>query len=98
MLSSVLELKDPLFYIMRNTSNTEFKSIFFSNSDWVEIGQLKRIFEVFVKPSIKLQGQVYITISEGLLYIYQIYNKLEGLNSDFLNSQNSEVSYLFFFF
>lgn len=83
MLKTILELKEPLTYISNNTTNKEFKRIFFNPKEWLIISYLKQIFKVFVKPSIKLQGQLYITLSTALLYIYQIFNKLEGLIETF---------------
>jgi len=79
MISTTLELKEPLIYINKITKNSEFKRYFLTDTDFDELYELKLIFEVFFKPTIKLQGQLYTTLNIGLLYIYQIYNKLEAL-------------------
>ena len=61
--------------------------------DWVFLVEIKRLFEVFVKPSTRLQGQFYTTMPEGLLFIYQIYNKLESFNKAFISysSRNTQL-------
>lgn len=100
MLNTLLELKEPLIYISKITSNLEYKRLFLSNSDWVELEELKKIFLVFLKPSIKLQGQVYTTSQKALFYIYIIYNKLNLLYIYFSSKAESslKVSNFFFFF
>ena len=79
MITAFLELKKPLIYINRNTDYAEFKSIFPSPLDWQVLKQLKRIFEVFVKATTYLQSEYYITVSRGLLFIYQIWKNLGNL-------------------
>ena len=54
MISVILELKEPLNYVFRNTENEEFINIFFNDADWFLLTELKRVFEVFVKLSVKL--------------------------------------------
>ena len=79
MIKAVLNLKQPLLYINRNTTNAEYLQIFFKEVDWFILTELKKIFEIFIKASIKLQGEVYTTLPKALLYIYQIYNKLTAI-------------------
>ena len=83
MLISTLELKEALIYIYKLTSNKEYKRVFLTSDQWHYIEDLIKVFQVFLKPSIKLQGQAYITLPKGLLYIYQIYKKLKDLKDDF---------------
>ena len=79
MIKTALKLKEAIIYIAKNTSNKEFKNNILLDTEWDSLSNLKDIFEVFVKPTIKLQGQTYITLSLSLLYIYQIFNKLKDL-------------------
>lgn len=100
MLKVFLELKGPLNYISRNTSNKEYKDISFNSLELFILAQVTKTFKVFAEPSIKLQGQLYITISRGLLYIYYIYNELDNLIEEYRRKkvQNPEfVSFLFFY-
>jgi hypothetical protein len=70
MINTTLNLKEALKYISNNTTNNIFKSLFLTEKEFTELSDLKNIFEIFVKPSVKLQGQVYITLNRGLIYIY----------------------------
>jgi hypothetical protein len=97
MLSTFLELKEVLIYISKNTSNLEYNRIFLNSKEWAEIEELKRIFEVFLKPSIKLQGQTYTTLSQSLFYIYLIYKDLEVLQASYSIDYNLVSFFLFFF-
>lgn len=54
MLKVSLELKEPLNYISRNTSNKEYKDIFFNSLELFILAQIIKTFKVFSKPSIKL--------------------------------------------
>lgn len=96
MLSTFLELKEPLIYISKNTSNLEYKKLFLKSEEWAEIEELKKIFEVFLGPSVKLQGQTYTTLPQGFLYIYIIFKDLERKLS-FYNSYKDSVSFIFIF-
>jgi len=96
MLNTFLELKEPLIYISKITRNIDYNRIFLNDRDWFILSQLIRIFEVFIKPTIKLQGQVYITLPKALLYIYQIYNKLEGLVRNFRSQIASNIDLVSF--
>jgi hypothetical protein len=78
MIKKTLELKEPLIYIAKNTENNEFKELIMKNNEWEILIELRNIFEIFVKPTIKLQGQIYTTLNHSLLYIYKIYNKLNN--------------------
>lgn len=79
MIKSSLILKGALVYIAKNTSNSDYKAIFLSEFEFTALEDLNRIFEIFVKPSIKLQAEFSTTSNRGILYIYSIYNKLEKL-------------------
>ena len=70
MISAFLDFKEPLIYVNRATTTDEFKRFFIKPKEWQVIEWLQQIFEVFVKPSVKLQGQVYVTLSSALLYVY----------------------------
>ena len=79
MVKTAIELKKIIIYIRNNITNKEFKRNILNESEWLALSELQNIFEIFVKPLTKLQGQLYITLNMSLLYIYQIYNKLENL-------------------
>ena len=100
MLTTAYDLKEPLLYIEKNTSHIEYKSIAFNSSDWFIIKNLIKIFEIFVKPSVKLQGQVYITLSTALIYIFKIYRELFTLKELFerLATQNDQLVSKFLYF
>lgn len=83
MLLTTIELKEPLTYISRLTKNNEYKAIFFTDREWGFLTHLKEIFEVFNKPSIRLQSELYISLNKGLLYIYTIFEKLGELASNY---------------
>ncbi|KAG5654804.1 hypothetical protein KAF25_002876 [Fusarium avenaceum] len=83
MINTALLLRNPIDYILRNTTNTEFLRIGLTSPDWEALTHLKSIFELFKKPLIKLQGQVYTTISIGLLYIFQLLKNLQNLQQSF---------------
>ena len=98
MLLVAYELKEPLSYIKKNISHLEFQQIAFNASDWFVIEHLIKIFEIFVKPSTKLQGETYVTLSTALLYIYKIYADLDTLYRLFITQSSQDmpsVSYLF---
>jgi hypothetical protein len=96
MIKATLDLKEPLIYIERNITNPLFKKIALSKADFLALKELERIFIIFLKPSIKLQAQLYITLPKSLLYIYKIFNKLEALNKEFIRESKKPnlVSYL----
>ena len=101
MLLVAFQLKEPLFYIEKNTTHAEFQKIALNGTDWFIIENLIKIFEIFVKPSTKLQGQVYVTLSTALLYIYKVYNELFELQQAFqaqLSQNTASVSYNLFNF
>jgi len=54
MLERLLRVKEALKYISKNTDNLEFKELYFTSTEWFFIQQLKDIFEIFIKPSIRL--------------------------------------------
>jgi hypothetical protein len=90
MLEATLELKEPLKYLFLNSKNLDIKEIAFSELDWLIIAKLKSLFQVFLKPSERLQGQLYITLSETLLYIYTIYNKLTSKEKEYTSYLNNK--------
>ena len=92
MISTTLELKEPLIYINKITKNTDFKRYFLSDNEFKELIELKKIFEVFIKPTTKLQGELYITLNITLLYIYQIYNKLDNLINIYKSQRNIQYN------
>jgi hypothetical protein len=101
MVNTTLELKGPLTYIYRMTDRAEFQNIFFSLADWFILTQLQRIFQIFVKPSIKLQGEFYTTLPTALLYVYNFYLKLSELRTDYTRLKRrypEAVSYLFIYY
>jgi hypothetical protein len=79
MIKTTLELKDAIIYVSKNTNNDEFQNIILNNNEWEALEELKNIFEIFVKPTTKLQGQIYTTLNYTLLYIYRIYRQLKDL-------------------
>lgn len=99
MIKGALELKEPLIYIEKNTTNKLYKEIALTNKDFLALKELKSIFYIFLKPSIILQGQFYITLPKGLLYIYKIFDKLEALDKLYIEEAKKPnlVSYLFIY-
>jgi hypothetical protein len=83
MINTIFELRFVLDYIGKNTTNKEYTRIKLNDYDLFIIERLRLIFEVFSKPIIKLQGQIYTTIPKALLYIANIYRKLEDLGKRF---------------
>ena len=83
MIKVVIELKEPLTFIFRNTTNKEYKRIFLTTTEWITLQQLERIFLILIKPTIRLQSEYYININKALLFVYQIYDKLESLINEF---------------
>jgi len=65
-----------------------------TETDWVQLKELKSIFEVFIKPTIKLQGQIYTTLNFSLLYIYQIYKKLNNLINIYKQNKTANSSFI----
>lgn len=65
--------------MFKHTNNKEISKIFFKDSEWGLLVKLYRVFEVFLRPSKDLQGQTYITNLFSLLYVYQMFNKLNKL-------------------
>jgi hypothetical protein len=96
MLKGFLELKVPLTYIYRNTTNEEYRNIFPQKEMFV-LSQILKTFEIFSKPSIKLQGQIYTTLPSGLLYIYSIYNNLDNLIEEYERKLNRDPDLVSFF-
>lgn len=96
MLYGFLTFKDPLIFVNNNIIiNTEFKEIFIQDDEWAIIEELLRIFQVFYKPTVRLQGEAYITLSNTLLDIYSIFKKLNALKSEYNRRQRSSVSLIF---
>ena len=75
MIKNTLELKEPLIYINKITKNTEYKRYFLTDNEFEELNELKIIFEVFLKPTTILQGQLYTTLNITFFYIYRIRQK-----------------------
>ena len=81
MIKIALDLQKAIIYTANNTTNKDFKQNILIETDQLQLKELKTIFEVFLKPTIKLQSQIYTTLNYSLLYIYQIYKKLNNLIS-----------------
>jgi hypothetical protein len=96
MLPTFLELKEVLIFISKNTQNLEFIKVFPNTEEWEELANLKRIFYIFYKPSIKLQGSTYTTLLQALFYIYLIFKDLESLQEEF-NLNQDKVSFFILF-
>lgn len=88
MISRALELKEPLTYINRITTNKEYKKNWLDELDWMALKEIKKILEVLLEPSIRLQSDYYININKGFLFIYSIFSKYEG----YINSYNYRIS------
>ena len=88
MITTTLELKEPLIYTNKITKNTEFKKYFLTDTEFEDLNDLQRIFDVFYKPTTRLQGEYYTTLPFTLLYIFQIYTKLDLLITTFKNRKN----------
>lgn len=76
-------LKYALIFVNINTDNNEFKDLFLTDDEWLFIIEAIRILQVFYKPSIRLQGEVYITLSNALLDIHNVSNKLTALKHEY---------------
>ena len=92
MIKTTLKLKPILLYIYKNTNNEEYQDIFLNKIEWDILNQLLKIFEIFNKPSIKLQEEVYQTLSYSLLYIYNIRNKLISLQKEYQTLKETSES------
>ena len=99
MIDTALHLKETLIYTGNNSIQNAFKENMIWEFEWTVLIDLKHIFEVFVKPTIKLQAETYTTLNKGLLYIYSIYNKLEKLIAKYEKSiKDNEFFVKFYFF
>ncbi len=54
MITTTLELKEPLIYTNKITKHTKFKIYFFIDSKFEDLNDLQRIFDVFYKFTTKL--------------------------------------------
>ncbi len=88
MINTFLMLKSAILYVQKFTSNKEFKKNTPNENEWEILTELKNIFEIFVSPTIKLQGQRYTTLNTSLLYIYKIYNKLDSFIESYTTLKN----------
>jgi len=94
MIKVALDLQKAIIYTANNTTNKDFKQNMLTETDWVQLKELKSIFEVFIKPTIKLQGQIYTTLNFSLLYIYQIYKKLNNLINIYKQNKTANSSFI----
>ena len=94
MIKIALDLQKAIIYTANNTTNKDFKQNMLTETDWLQLKELKTIFEVFLKPTIKLQGQIYTTLNFSLLYIYQIYKKLNNLISIYKQNKTLNSSFI----
>lgn len=94
MLQIFFEFKKVLKYVFNNTINDEFQNIFILPNEWIIIAELIRVFQVFYKPTVRLQGEAYITLSSTLLDIYLIFNKLRALKNNYTVNHGNFVSFL----
>ena len=78
MIKTFLDLKLAIIYTSGLITNKEFKNNTLIETEWNILEELKAIFEIFVKPTIKLQGEIYTTLNKSFLLIYQIFTKLEN--------------------
>ena len=87
MINDFLNLYPAIKLVMINSKNKAFKkkTLFLDNNEIEYLKQVLKILKVFVKATIKLQGEKYPTIYYTIPYIYQIYNKLDTLKSEFSN-------------
>ncbi len=70
MITTTLELKEPLIYTNKITKNTKFKKYFLTDSEFKDLNDLQHIFDVFYKPTTRLQSEYYTTLPLTLLYIF----------------------------
>ena len=96
LIKIALKLKEVIIYIANNTLNKDFKKNILLDLEWEALSNLKDIFKVFVKPTIKLQGQTYTTLNLSLLYVYQIFNKLKDLRSAYKAKQRGNASLTYY--
>ena len=79
MLDRFIYCKDAVLYTYRNTTNEVVLANRIIEKDFQYLNILKKIFEIFVEPSVELQGQVYTIINLAFLYIYDIYKSLKEI-------------------
>ena len=99
MLNVFYNLKELLKHIARFTKNTKFKQIYLNFINQYTVKQLTKLFKIFVKLLVKLQGEVYTTLLKALLYIYKIYNDLKDYicySCEKIERDLSLVSYIFY--
>jgi hypothetical protein len=82
MLETVYILKEPLFYISKNTDNIEYKELI-NPKEFETLEYILKVFEVFIKPTTKLQAELYITSNTAILLIYKLINTLITLKIEF---------------
>jgi hypothetical protein len=92
MIKTAIDLKQPLIYIAKVTTNKDYKRYILTETEWTELNELKNIFEIFIKPSVKLQAEIYTTLNLGLLYIYQTYQKLYTLYYNYKEKQRQQIN------
>ena len=83
MLSAAYTLREPLTFVKRHIAHRKYLSIALTTPNWFIIKNLIKIFEVFVRPSVKLQGEIYVTLPTTLVYIYKVYTELSTLKAYF---------------
>jgi hypothetical protein len=54
-----------------------------TQADWSILENIQKLFLIFVRPSQKLQGKVYLTMNYAILQYIRLLNKLELLRTAF---------------
>ena len=88
MLNRFIYCKDAVLYTYRNTTNEVILANRIMERDFQYLNILKKIFKIFVEPSVELQGQVYTTINLAFLYIYDIYKSLKEISIEISKLRN----------
>ena len=83
MLETTLILKSAITALCASqVLDLSMKNIQLTPEDWNIPGKLRRLFAVFTKPSAKLQGKTYPTLSMAVLLYLRMMNKLRNLDSE----------------
>src|SRR5450432_3574342 len=59
------------------------RALILTQADWAILDNIQKLFVIFVRPSQKLQGKVYPTMSYALPQYIRLLNKLELLHTAF---------------
>jgi hypothetical protein len=83
MLSTALALRVPITALCASqTLDLSMRDISLTQDDWSILIQLKSFFQIFVKPSMKLQASSYPTLNMAIPYYMKMINKLQAKRTE----------------